>query len=80
MGHDQDCAGITAQMAFEPTDRFGVEVVGRLIEEEKFRTLQKQPTERDPPPLPSGKLRHIGIIGRAAQRLHGQINLGIEVP
>src|SRR6516164_3005107 len=35
MGDDQDRARIVAQMAFEPAHRFGVEMVGRLVEQEK---------------------------------------------
>ena len=80
VGDDQDGAGIIAQMAFEPHHRLGVEVVGRLVEQQQFRLLEQQPAKRDPAPLAAGQLRHVGIVGRAAQRVHRQIDLGIEIP
>ena len=42
VGDDQDRARIAAQMPFEPPGGFGVEMVGRLVEEEKFRLLEEE--------------------------------------
>ena len=47
VGDDQDRAGIVAQMAFEPVDGLGVEMVGRLVEQQQFRLLQQQFAQRD---------------------------------
>ena len=80
MGDDEDGAGIVAQMAFEPVDGFGIEMVGRLVEQKKLGPLKQQSAERYAPPLAAGKLRHVGVIGRAAQRLHRLIDLGVEIP
>ena len=80
MGDDQDGARIVAQMAFEPMHGLGVEMVGRLVEQQQLRLLEKQPAERDAAPLAAGELRHVGVVGRTAQRVHRQIDLGIEVP
>src|SRR5262249_15976003 len=54
VGDDQDRAGIVAQMALEPTDGLGVEMVGGLVEQEQIRLLKKQPAERHPTPLAAG--------------------------
>ena len=43
MGDDQNGAGIFAQMAFQPVHRLGVEMVGRLVEQQQFGLLQQQP-------------------------------------
>src|SRR5262245_60025873 len=50
VGDDQDRTGIIAQMALEPADGLGVEMVGGLVEQEQVRLLKKQPAERHPPP------------------------------
>ncbi len=80
VGDDQDRARIFAQVAFEPGDRFGVEMVGGLVEQQQLGLLQQQPAKRDPAPLAARELGHIGVVGGAAQRVHGEIDLGIEIP
>ena len=47
MGDHQHRAGIFLEVAFQPLDAFGVEVVGRLVEEQDRRLLDKQAGERD---------------------------------
>src|SRR5262249_58015578 len=56
VGDDQDRAGIIAQMAFEPADGLGVEMVGGLVEQQEVRLLEQQPAERHPTPLAAGAL------------------------
>ena len=56
MGDDQDGAGIIAQMTFKPVDRLGVEMVGRLVEQQQFRLLQQQLAERDAAALAAREL------------------------
>ena len=55
-------------------------MVGRLVEQQQFRLLQEEPAERHPPPLAAGQLHHVGLVGRTPQRVHRQIDLGIEIP
>src|SRR5262249_48000562 len=50
VGDDQDRTGIVAQVALEPGHRLGVQVVGRLVEQEEIGLLQEEPAERDTPP------------------------------
>ena len=80
MGDDQDGTGIIAQVPFQPGYRLRVEVVGGLVEQQQLGLLQEQPAERNAPPFTAGKLAHVGIIGRTAQRVHGLVDLGIEIP
>ena len=51
VGHDQDRAGIIAQMAFQPVHRLGVEMVGRFVEQQQFGLFQQQLAKRDAAPL-----------------------------
>ncbi len=80
VGDDEDRARIIAQMAFEPGHRLGIEMVGRLVEEEELRLFEQKPAQRHPAPLAAGEFFHHGIVGRAAQRVHRQVDLGIEIP
>ena len=80
VGHDQDRAGIVAQMAFQPRHRLGVEMVGRLVQQQELRLVEQQLAERDAAALAARKLGHVGIVGRAAQRVHRLVDLAVEIP
>jgi hypothetical protein len=47
-------AGIFIEEVLQPLDRFGVEVVRGLVEEEQVGVLQEQSGERDPALLAAG--------------------------
>ncbi len=80
VGDDQNGARIVAQVAFEPQHRLGIEVVGRLVEQEKLGLFEEEPAQRHPAPLAARELCHLGIVRRAAQRVHRQIDFGVEIP
>ncbi len=80
MGDDQDRARIVAQVAFEPVHRLGVEMVGGLVEQQQVRLVEQEPAQRDPAALAAGELGDVGVVRRAAQRVHRQVDLGIEFP
>ena len=80
VGDDQDRARIVAQMALQPIHRLGIEMVGRLVEQQQFRLVEQQAAQRDAAALAARELGHVGVVGRAAQRVHRQIDLGIELP
>ena len=42
--------------------------------------LQQQLAQRDPAALTAGELGDVGVRRRAAQRVHGQLELGVDVP
>ncbi len=75
VGDDQDGAGIIAQMAFQPVHALGVEMVGRLVEQQQVGLIEQQPAERDAAALAARELGDVGVVGRAAQRVHRQIDL-----
>ena len=80
MGDDQDRAGIVAQMAFQPRHRLGVEMVGRLVQQQQVGLVEQQLAQRDAAALAAGQFCHVGIVGRAAQRVHRLIDLAVEIP
>ena len=80
MGHGEDGAGIGRQELLEPLHRFGVQVVGRLVEQQQVGSGQQQLAQRDPAPLAAREDRDRGVAGRAAQRVHGLVDLGVQVP
>ena len=80
VGDDQDGARIIVQMVFQPGHRFGVEMVGRLVEQQQLGLFEQQPAQRDAAALAAGELADVGLVGRAAQRVHRQIDLGVEIP
>ena len=80
MGHRHDGAGKFRQEAFEPGDRFDVEMVGRLVEQQHVRPGEQQPGERDAPPLAAGQGGDAVVRRRAAQRVHRDLDAPVEVP
>ncbi len=77
-GHDRPL--VVAQMALEPRHRLGVEVVGGLVEQEQVGLGEEQAGEGDAPLLAAGEVLD-GCIGRGrAQRVHGDLERGVEVP
>ena len=80
VGDDQDRAGISAKVALQPVDRFRVEMICRLVEEQKLRLFEEQPAQRDAAALAAGKFFDREIAGRTAERVHRLIDPRIEVP
>ena len=80
MGHGDHGARIGLEVVLQPGDGLGVEVVRRFVEEQDVGLLQQQPAEGDPPALAAGEDLHLGLPGRAAERVHRHLEAGVEVP
>ncbi len=80
MGDADHRARVCLQVTFEPGDRFGVEMVGRLVEEQDVRFLEQQAAERHPPTLSARQRRNRRIAWRAAQGIHRQFQPTVEIP
>ena len=80
MRHRHDRALVFLQEPLEPGHRLGVEVVGRLVEQQQIRRRQQQPAQRDAATLAAGQRRDVGIGRRAAQRVHRQLELRVDLP
>ena len=80
MGDGQHGAGEALEELLEPGHRLGVEVVGRLVQQQQVGRREQQPAERDAAPLAAGQRRHVGVGRRAAQRVHRDVEVAVEVP
>ena len=80
VGDRHDRAGVLLQEPLEPVDRLGVEVVGRLVEQQQVGVAEEQPGERHAPLLAAGQGRDVGVVGRAAQGVHRDVDVALEVP
>ena len=80
MGDRDDGAGKLLKVSLEPGDRFGVEMIGGLIEQQQVGLLEQDPAERDPAAFPARQRGDIRVAGREPQRFHGDIDLAIEIP
>jgi hypothetical protein len=77
-GHDG--ARIFREMALEPRDGLGVQMIGGLVQEEQVRPLEENLAERHPPTLAARDLRDVRVAGREAQRVHRDLELVVELP
>ena len=57
------------QELLEPIDAFGIEVVGRLVEQQHVGLGQQQPAQRDAALLAARQIRDLGVPRRQAQRV-----------
>ena len=80
MGDGHDGARVLLEEALQPLDRLGVEMVGGLVEQQQVRVLEQQPAERHAALLAARQDGHLGVVGRAAQRVHGDVHVAFQVP
>ena len=80
MGDGDDRPAVVVQVVLQPRHRFGVEVVGRLVEQQQVRLAEQQATERHPPAFAPGQRRHVGIRWGTAQSVHRDLERRVEVP
>ena len=80
VGDRHDRPRVFLEEALEPVDRLGVEVVGRLVEQQQVGVAEEEPGERHAALLPAGQLRDVGVVGRAAQGVHRDVDVAFEVP
>ena len=80
VGDGDDRALVLGEVALEPVDGLGVEMVRRLVEQQQVGGAQQQPAERDAAALAAGERRHVGVGGRQAQRVHRVLDRRVEVP
>ena len=80
MRDGDDRARVVLEEALEPGDRLGVEVVGRLVEQQQVRRLQQQPAQRDAAALAARELGDVGVRRRQPQRVHRELELRVEIP
>ena len=70
MRDTDDGSCVLLQVLLQPIDGLGVQVVGRLVEQQHVGLLQQQTAERYTTTLTSGESSHTRIIGRTTQCVH----------
>ncbi|CAA9313372.1 MAG: hypothetical protein AVDCRST_MAG07-653, partial [uncultured Frankineae bacterium] len=55
-------------------------MVGRLVEQQQVGRLEQQLAQGDPAPLAAGQHADVGVRRRQAQRVHGLLDLAVELP
>ena len=72
MCDSDDGAGILLKMRLEPVDGFGIEVVGRFVEEKA--------AERHAAAFTSGEGGYDLVVGRTLEGIHGALEFGVYIP
>ncbi len=79
MGDGDDGAGEVVEELLQPGHRFGVQMVGRLVEQDHVRLGQQQAAQRDAAALAAGQLGDVGVPGRQVEGLGGLVQDHVEV-
>ena len=67
-------------MPFEPGHGLGVEMVGRLVEQQHLGLGEQELAEGHAALFTARQGRDVGVVGRAAQGVHRLIDLAVEIP
>ena len=77
---EQAGAGITREKVLEPFDRSGVEMVGRLVENQKIRPREQRAAKRDTAFFPAGESAHDAIGFRRVQIRDQGLDSMFQIP
>ena len=80
MGHGDDGSRVHLQRPLQPRHGLGVEMVGRLVQEEQVGLGQEQPAQRHPPSLAARERADVGITRWEAERIHRDLEGAVELP
>ena len=80
MRHDDDSAFVFTQRLFKPCDRFGVQMVGRFVQQQQIWLGQQRFTQGDTAAFTAGQLRHIRVVRRQDQRGTRNVQQMVDVP
>ncbi len=73
-------ARILLEEVFQPRHRFGIQMVGGLIEQQHVGLGQQQAAQRHAALLAAGQLADHRVPGRQAQRIGGDFQLALQFP
>lgn len=80
VGDRDDGAGVLREVLLQPLHGLGVQVVGGLVEQQQVGGFEQQLAQRDAATLTTGQVGDGPVAGRAAQGVHGLLQLGVQVP
>ena len=70
---------IFLQIAFQPYDMIGIQIVGRLIQKQDIRLFQKELCQKELGTLSAGKIAYPGVYIRDIDRHHNKAEYGIFI-
>ncbi|KAF1858260.1 hypothetical protein Lal_00014761 [Lupinus albus] len=79
VGNADDGAREAQQELLQPFDGFGVQVVGRFVQQQHVRLTQQQLAQRHAALLAAGQHADLGVPRRQAQRVGGHFQLQVQV-
>ncbi len=79
MGHGHDRTGEFGQEAFQPGNAFRIEVVGGFVQQQHVGIGQQQLAQCHAATFAAGQCGYIGVPGRQAQGIGGDLQLALEV-
>ena len=79
MRDGDDGPGVLAEVVFEPLDALGVEVVGRLVEQQQVVAVQERLAQRDAPAFAAGEPLDRRVRRRQPHRVHRDFEVPVEV-
>ena len=80
VGHGNDRTGEILEVPFQPRHGFGVQVVGRFVEQKDIGILQQQAAQRHAALFTTGDDGNGRIPRRAPQGIHRHLKLGVKIP
>jgi len=80
VGYGNNSPFILLKMLFQPIDRFCIQMVGRLVQQQHIRFLQQQTTKSYPSTFTSGKICHRLIFRRTTKCVHCTFQFTIQIP
>ena len=80
VGDGDDGAFVLLEVLLQPVDALGVEVVGRLVEQQDVGLLQEQAAEGHAAAFAAAEVGHQLVLVGTAEGVHGAFQLGVEVP
>ena len=80
VGDGDHRARILLEMVLQPRHGLGVQVVGRLVEQQDVGLLQQEPAQGHAPLLAAGENADQRIARRAAQGVHRHFQTRVDIP
>ena len=80
MRDGDDGPGIVVEEPLQPGHGLGIEVVGRLVQEQHVGLVEQQPAQGDAAPFAAGYGGDRHLAWRTAQRIHGDGDPAIDIP
>ena len=80
VGHGNDRTGEILEVPFQPRHGFGVQVVGRFVEQKNVGILQQQAAQRHAALFTTGDDGNGRVPRRAPQGIHRHLKLGVKIP